>query len=305
MLHFFMINFLKKNWAVIILLIIALIWVKNTLISTTSYRSTGKNMSIQEMAVGDYAGVDNLSMGSPSFSGLSFPKNNVAPSESSDRIVIQDTGLSLQVKDVTKAINEIEEVTKSFGGFLINSHLSKPEGAASGNISVRVPEDKRKEAMGSFKNMAVKVVSESVNGRDVTDQYTDLEAQLEVLYKTKLKYEEILQKAEKVTDLMSVQQQLTSLQSQIDNLKGQQKYYEQSAKLSKITIYLSTDELALPYAPTNEWRPTVIFKEAVRSMVGTIRSFGSLIIWAVVYVPIIIPIILIIKFIRKRKNNTT
>lgn len=298
-----MINFLKKNWAVIILSIIALIWIKNYLTSIASFRSPSKNTSYSEMAVGDYGGVESLSMASPSFSGLSSLKNNVAPSESSDRIVIQDTGLSLQVKDVTKTINEIEEVTKSFGGFLISSHLSKPEGAASGNISVRVPEDKRKEAMTAYKNMAVKVVSESVNGRDVTDQYTDLEAQLEVLYKTKLKYEEILQKAEKVTDLMSVQQQLTSLQSQIDNLKGQQKYYEQSAKLSKITIYLSTDELALPYAPTNEWRPTVIFKEAVRSLVGTARSVGSLIIWAVVYVPIIIPIFLIIRFIKRKKRG--
>ena len=91
-------------------------------------------------------------------------------------------------------------------------------------------------------------------------------------------------------------------QSQIDNLKGQQKYFEQSAKLSKITIYLSTDELALPYAPTNEWRPAVIFKEAVRSLLGTIRSIGSLIIWAGVYIPILIPVLLIIRYIKKKRN---
>jgi len=298
MLNFFMINFLKKNWAVIILAIIALTWIKNSILGSSSLNMLSSNKS------SDYGGVESLSMASPSFSGLSSLKNNVAaPSESSDRIVIQDTGLSLQVKDVTKTINEIEESTKSFGGFLISSHLSKPEGAASGNISVRVPEDKRKEAMTAYKNMAVKVVSESVNGRDVTDQYTDLEAQLEVLNKTKIKYEEILQKAEKVTDLMSVQQQLTNLQSQIDNLKGQQKYFEQSAKLSKITIYLSTDELALPYAPTNEWRPTVIFKEAVRSLVGVIRSIGSLIIWIIVFIPIIVPALLIIRFIKRKKQT--
>jgi hypothetical protein len=296
-----MINFIKKNWSIIILATIAFIWVKNNLLSVASL-SRNKSTSYEQMAVGDYGGVDSLSM-APSFSsGLNLSRNSAPPSESSDRIIIQDTGLSLQVKDVPKTIEEIEEVTRSFGGFLITSHLSRPEGAANGNISVRIPEEKRKEAMTAFKNMAVKVVSESVNGRDVTDQYVDLEARLEVLYKTKIKYEEILEKAEKVTDLMSVQQQLTSLQSQIDNLKGQQKYYEQSAKLSKITIYLSTDELALPYAPTNEWRPAVIFKEAVRSLLGTIRSIGSLIIWAGVYIPILIPVLLIIRYIKKKRN---
>jgi hypothetical protein len=185
---------------------------------------------------------------------------------------------------------------------LINSALTKPEGATSGNISVRIPEEKRQEAMDSFKKMAVKVVSESVYGNDVTDQYVDLESQLEVLNKTKVKYEEILQKADKVADLMSVQEQLTYLQVQIDNLKGQQKYYEQSAKLSKVVVYLSTDELALPYSPTNEWRPMVIFKNAIRSLVGLFRILGSLIIWAVVFIPIIIPTILIISVVKKKKS---
>jgi len=47
------------------------------------------------------------------------------------------------------------------------------------------------------------------------------------------------------------------------------KYFEQSAKLTKITVYLSTDELSLPYAPTNQWRPLVIVKEAFRSLIST------------------------------------
>ena len=268
--------------------------------STYSSPSYGGEMDIMPMTGGgsDMMALSSVKMGSVS----NYSGRQVAPSESTDRLVIQDTGLSLQVKDVSKTIDEIENKTKEFGGFLITSRLSKPEGAASGNISVRVPESKRKEAMTAYKNMAVKVVSESVNGTDVTDQYTDLQARLDVLQKTKVKFEDILDRATAVNDLLNVQQQLISLQSQIDSVKGQQKYYEQSAKLSKIMIYLSTDELALPYAPTNEWRPTVIFKEAVRSLVGALRNIGNLIIWAVVFAPIIIPAYFIVRYIKKRKN---
>lgn len=212
----------------------------------------------------------------------------VAPSDSANRLVIQDTSLSLQVDNVEERIKEIDSRTKDLGGFLINSNLSKPNGVGSGTISVRIPEAKRSEALDLFKKMAVKVVSENINGTDVTDQYTDLQARLDVLLKTKVKFEEILDKAFNVSDLMNVQQQLINLQQQIDSVKGQQKYFEQSAKLSKITIYLSTDDLALPYAPTNEWRPTVIFKEAVRSLLLTGRSAGNLLIWVVVYSPIIV-----------------
>jgi hypothetical protein len=241
---------------------------------------------------------------SPSlYKSLPINSRQVVPSDSTNRLIIQDTSLSLQVKDVAEVITNIEITTKSLGGFLVNSHLSKPELAASGNIIVRVPEDKRSEALAAFKKLAVKTVSESVSGTDVTDQYTDIQAQLEVLNATKQKFESILNQANTVADLLNVQRELINLQSQIDSLKGQQKYYEQSAKLTKVTIYLSTDELALPYAPTNEWRPTVIFKEAVRSLISSLRGIAGLAIWLFVFLPIIIPVLAIIWLIRHRKHH--
>jgi hypothetical protein len=287
--------FIKKNWIVFILILIILFLAKDKILipklsSSISTQSIYPSMGVAEMAV------DTAS------AKIGYSRNTIAPSENSNRLIIQDTNLSLQVKDVPKTIRDVLETTKKLGGFLINSSLSKPEGAASGNISVRIPEDKRSEALELFKKFAVKVVSESVYGNDVTDQYVDLESRLEVLTKTKVKYEDILQSAQKITDIMSVQEQLTYIQGQIDSLKGQQKYYEQSAKLSKVVIYLSTDELALPYAPTNEWRPTVIFKNAVRSLVGIFRSLGSLVIYVVVFIPVIIPVVLIIRQINRKKQ---
>lgn len=242
---------------------------------------TGGGFGSNTMMVSDSVGI-----AAPRSSKMMISRG-VAPSENNNRLIIQDTSLSLQVDNVEEKISKIKNKTTELGGFLINSNLSKPDGIGSGAISVRIPEGKLSEALSEFKKMAIKVVSENINGTDVTDQYTDLQAQLDVLLKTKGKFEEILDKAFNVSDLMNVQQQLISLQQQIDSVKGQQKYFEQSSKLSKITIYLSTDDLALPYAPTNEWRPNVVFKEAVRSLLLTVRSVGNLLIWVVVYSPII------------------
>lgn len=287
-----MINFAKKNWGLIVVVIIAVLYTNynnNRGVSTT-LPMTGGGMSFDSVA-------------SPASSKMMISRDVVAPSESSNRIVIQDTSLSLQVDNVDEKIKEINNKTSELGGFLINSNLSKPNGVGSGSISVRVPESKRNEALELFKNMAVKVVSENVSGTDVTDQNTDLQAQLEVLQKTKTKFEDILNSAVRVEDLMNVQQQLISIQQQIDSVKGQQKYFEQSAKLSKITIYLSTDDLALPYAPTNEWRPAVVFKEAVRSLLLSLRSIGNLLIWAVAYIPIIVPMLGIYWLWKKRQSS--
>ena len=117
-------------------------------------------------------------------------------------------------------------------------------------------------------------------------------------------YEEIRDKATEVEDLLKVQQHLTTIQNQIDNYKGRQKYLEQTAKFSKITIDLSTDELALPYAPPKGFRPNVIFKYAVRALLGTLAGIGEKAIWIMVYVVIWGPILLAIIWYRRKVRKT-
>ncbi len=288
-----MIQLIKNNWKylVLILVIVFLLGRKEV--------QTPRLMSLGGISAPSYESASGMAVNSKMIAPAAG--RQVAPTnEVSDRLVIQDTSLSLVVKNVSKTITDIENQAKNLGGYLVNSYLSRPEEGGSGNIVVRVPESKRAEALDTFRGLAIKVVSESIYGTDVTDEYVDLESRLEVLNQTKVKFQEIMTKAYQVNDLLNVQRELINLQSQIDSIKGQQKYYEQSAKLSKITIYLSTDELSLPYAPTDTWRPAVIFKTAVRSLVGHLRSTGTAIIWLLVYSPIILVAIISYRLIKKR-----
>jgi hypothetical protein len=210
----------------------------------------------------------------------------VAPVDVAERMVITETYMSLVVSDVGAVLIKIQKTAEEAQGFLVNSNVSRPEGAASGSISVRVPSDKKDEVLDKFRSFGVKVVSENVSGRDVTDQYVNIEERMKILMGTKQKFEEIMARAVTVADLLDVQRELSNLQGRIDSLQGQKEYLEKSADLTKITVYLSTDELALPYTPDKAWRAEVIFKQAVRSLVGTVRDLGSLLIWVVVYSPL-------------------
>ena len=226
-----------------------------------------------------------------------------APVGGDDRLVIRDTSMSLLVKDVRDSLNSIGDLARTAGGFMVNTNLSSPEGGASGNISVQVPSEKRDEVVDSIRDLGVRVVSENVYGRDVTAEFEDLDARLAVLTKTKDKFEGILESASKVQDLLQVQRELVSLQSQIDNLKGRQKYLAESARLTKISVYVSTDELALPFAPENPWRPNVIVKRATRSLVANVRNFGSALIWLGVYSVVWIPVLGGIWAYKKRSSK--
>lgn len=226
-----------------------------------------------------------------------------APVESQDRMVVQESSMSLVVKKVKEASDQIIEKAKEAGGYMVSSTLSRPEDAPYATVVVRIPADKLKETLEYFRGLAVKVSYEDLWGYDVTDQYVDVEARLSTLNQTKAKFEEILRSAVKVTDLLEVNRELINLQRQIDSYQGQQKYLDQTSKLAKVTLSLSTDEMALPYAPAKTFRPSVILKEAIRSLIGTYQAIATKIIWLMVYLPVWAPVLVVVMIIKKRRGK--
>ncbi len=282
------IPFFKKNFAwVVVFGLIALFVLRETNVSYAPRKSSRSYEMSQTRFAAPMAGeADSISADS----NLEYASTE---EKQADRMVVKNTQLSLVAEDVSQVIANIEEKTSELSGFVVNSELFQPEEGASGSIVVRVPTEKRDEALDSFKSLGIRVVSENVQGRDVTDAYQDTQARLEVLEKTKAKLESLLDQSNQVSDILEVQTELTNVQAKIDRLKGQEKYLQESSELTKITIYVSTDELALPYTPQDAWSAKNVFKTAVRSFILTLRSIAGLLIWVVVFAPIWIPLFIV------------
>jgi len=296
-----MISWIKQNKVITLLIIIFLLFLaKDYLFGSTLFQLRAPQEDLMYKEVGEYA-----TSALPKAGGGIIPGREAAPVESEDRLVVEESSMSLVVKSVREVSDKIIDHSKSVGGYMVSSSMTNPEEAPFATVIVRVPADNFRAVLDHFRSLAVKVTSERILGTDVTDEYVDLEARLATLEKTKAKFEEIMEKATVVQDILEVQRQLVYIQDQIDNLKGRQQYLEQTAKLAKITVYLSTDEYALPYAPSETFRPAVIFKLAVRSLVGALRGLAKALIWIGVYAVIWVPAGIIIYFGRKwwKKRN--
>jgi len=294
------ISWIKSNkFATMLILVVAYLLFRssryNPLLLSSSY-----NTNYLEGALSDISS-RNIGVMAPVSSGVS--RESPPAPEATDRLVVKNSNLSLQVKDVADSMNKIQATAEGFGGYLVSSSLSRPLESSTGNITVRVPVTSLDQALSAYRSLAVKVVSENLYGHDVTDQYVDLDARLATYYKTKEKFEQILDRAVTVEDSLNVTRELINLQSNIDNLLGQKLYLEKTAQNSLITVYLSTDEYALPWTPDQPWRPVVIFKQAVRSLVVTFRSLGTKVIWLAVYSIIWVPVLLIVRFVWRRLSR--
>jgi len=294
-----MINWLKQNRliAVLVLIVVYLAFDRYRYYLPTPLRVNNKSA--------DFAVSESVSFGSAGAPSRGISNSLIAEpafepvSDFSERVVIQNSNLSLLVSDVRETGDKIIDFANSKGGFMVNASYNRPEESAFADISVRVPTDNLDEALDFYRRLSVKVTNEYIQGRDVTEQYVNIEERLATLEKTKTKFEQILDSATKVQDILQVQRELSNMQRQIDSLVGQRESIENNAALTKITVYLSTDELSLPYTPDNKFRPNVIFKLAIRSMVGSLQSVGAFIIWTVAYSVIWIPAAAVIYFARK------
>jgi len=237
-----------------------------------------------------------------------YPPTDYSPQpDVKDRLVVQESNLSLLVEDVTDIRNKIVSYAQQKGGYMVSSNVSNPQDAPTATVVVRVPSKDLEEALDYFHSLSVKVVSENLVGQDVTDQYVDIDTRIAQLERTKARLETILDQATQITEITNLTQQILNYQNQIDALKGQQDALEKNAQLAKLTIYLSTDEIALPYQPSETFRPGVIFKLAVRSLVGTLRGMATLGIWvgvyAVIWLPALILFVLLRRWLKKRKSQ--
>ena len=219
-----------------------------------------------------------------------------------DRKLVRNASLSLHVKDVRETIGEIDAFTKKVGGYVINSSVNTPQESSTGLVSLRVPTEKLDEALVYFKGRAVNVVYENVWSSDITDQYVDTTAKLATLEKTKAIFEGMLSSATEFDDILRAQTEILNVQSQIDQVKGRIKYMEGTSETALVSIDLSTDALELGYAPENSWRPNVVFKQAIRSLVANARKLGNTAIWVSVYSVIWVPVALVVRVVRKKRR---
>ena len=212
-----------------------------------------------------------------------------------DRLVIQNADLSIVVKDVNARVKQIEDMAKVMGGFIVSVNVSQTY-TSSGNqvpqaqIVIRVPQEKLEDALTQIKQDTVDVQNETRSGNDVTDQYVDLQSRLTAKQAAEAQLLKIMQDATKTQDVLDVYAQLQQVQSDIEVLKGQIKFYEQSAALSAISVNIIAEETVKPLV-VGGWKPQGVARDAIQNLIYFWQAFVDFMIRFFLY---ILPVLLTI-----------
>jgi hypothetical protein len=237
-------------------------------------------------------------------------------SETVERVVIKNASLEIVTADPVSSVDTISRMAEEMGGFVVNSNIYRTRTGRGvevpeANITVRVPADRLTEAMDRIKALVgdpgQDIIFENITGQDVTREYTDLQSRLRNQENAAEALRKILDEARRTEDVLQVYQELNRVTEQIEVLKGQIRYYDESSRLSAISVRIQSQEAVTPISVAG-WNPTGVARDALQALVDILQFIVDASIWIVIVclpvgLLILVPLFFILRGFRRYQTR--
>jgi Domain of unknown function (DUF4349) len=165
--------------------------------------------------------------------------------------IVRKATLSLEVgqADLNDTISRATTIVSGHQGIYVSSSTEVPnDRPAHGQVSFRVPVDAFEATLRELKGLG-RYRGEHSSSEDVTTQYIDLNGQLAAWRAQEKVYLRLVAQAKSIADVISVQNQLQSVQSNINRLQGQVDFLRDQSSFSTIELDLAEPGAAGPAVP--------------------------------------------------------
>jgi len=233
----------------------------------------------------------------PAGSGNSGQPGLLPPAQ---QMIIKNADIELMVSDAKPVLVRITQLAADEGGYVLSSQTSDVDGQQAGSIEIAVPAAQFENALNQLRDQGLKVLKEHTSGQDVSAQYTDRQSRLDNLEATAARVRTFLDASKTVADSLAVNSQLSDLESQIEQIKGQMKYDEGRAAFSTISVTLTPQPLVPQPTAAPAWNPLGTFILAVTALGSMLRVSTDILIWLVVLTSPVTLVLVCLALVRRR-----
>lgn len=241
-------------------------------------------------------------------------KSSTADQQSDMRKIVKTGDIALEVKDVDKAYIDIKEIISEIGGFEFNTSYRVQNEYKRLQLVIKIPPDKLEE----FQLKLSQYVGDGhisrmdINSEDISSQYYDIDARLKSYKASRDQIQKLLEKAQTVEEILSIQNELTRLQAEIDSMQGRINMWDKQVSMATITVYIDEEADPLKHTKTVGWKFSSgqqILMVMRNGFVNTVNTLYNILVWIFVAIVSLAPILLIAVpigwiVLKKRKNKT-
>ncbi|MBC8042339.1 MAG: DUF4349 domain-containing protein [Rhizobacter sp.] len=223
------------------------------------------------------------------------------------RMIIKTATLALEVEKYDAAVTAVQTLAAQAGGFVQSTNTEvRYETVKTGATIIRVPSEKFETTLVEIKKLARKLEQEGLGGSDVTEEFYDVEARLENQQRAEKRYQEILNAAKTVSEILQVENELRRVREDIERIEGRKRFLLDQTGLSTITVNLHEPYPAISAEGGGFW--ATIGRGFTQGIEGFAAVLGATITFLIAGIPFFAVVAVIVYFFvrwRRRVRPTT
>lgn len=214
--------------------------------------------------------------------------SQAAPTVAKQHRLAKKAQLELLVRDVEGSLKQAQSVVRAAGGDVVALADSSPRTDAAtheAKLDVEVPASAldatldRLAAIGTVQNRAI-------DADDVDATIVDEEARLRNLRREEADLRKLMDKGGKVDEILTVQQNLSEVRGQIEELDAQHAHDLHRVATSTISVALTEDRPnAVPAKPGPTARIDGAWHGGLNALADTVVTLLTTVVWCVAYAP--------------------
>ena len=248
------------------------------------------------------------SVSTASGAGSAVDTPSPKPVAEDSRKLIRTASLTIRTAQYDADLEALTQLISSVGGYIESTYQSgdlESGSARSNSMTLRIPSDKLDEFLNGLDSVG-RVVDRSESSTDMTVQYADNEARLATLRAKMERLNELLEKAETVEDLISIESAIADTQYSIDSYETRQRTIDRQVDMSEVDVYLREDS---PVETTSEMglgeRISRAFQTSVEDFGQFLRNMLVFLVMALPALGLIAVVTAAVLLIRRAKKKRT
>jgi uncharacterized protein DUF4349 len=222
-----------------------------------------------------------------------------------DRMIIRTSNVALTVEDVEATLASIRNIAANADGYVATSQTQYVGDKQTASMTVQIPAKSFDNVLDQVRKLAVKVDSENTTSQDVTEEYTDLQSQINNLKATEAGMVRLLDKATSMNDIIAIQRELTTVRGQIEKAQGRVNFLQRRTDYSTLTVKLSPVAAEVEALATSTWQPLRTISRAWQASLNTISAVADAVLAVVVFLWWLIPIAAVGIWLWRRQRRRT
>lgn len=200
------------------------------------------------------------------------------------RKLIRDGQVQLETLEFETTVNGLYQMVADKGGFVesqtIRGGRYNYSSLRSASIVIRIPSEEYEGIMNAMDALGTVVQSDS-RGTDITDQYADTESRVRNLKVQETRILELIMKAEKLEEIVTLEARLSDLRYQIESYENSLKNFDRLLAFSRISLDIEEVQRVTEVKPVPKTLGERISQAFDYAWTGLVEGSQDFAVWAV------------------------